>query len=120
MGAKKLNAFARMMIETNDRVQLPSRIIDPRNVKHKLHNYVVDYMTRLHELRFSKHELSMQTQLTEKLLNVLWMIDGYHKNFVDASNVSKIPECFMYGTPFRVLSHYGITKKSPSIKEGKF
>ena len=75
----KINAFAFMMIKTNDRVHLPSRIIDPKNGKNKLHNYVVDYMTRFHELRFSKQELSMQTLLLETLQNTLWMIDGLKK-----------------------------------------
>ena len=36
-------------------------------------------MTRFHELRFSKREVSMQTLLLETLLNTLWMIDGYQK-----------------------------------------
>ena len=49
-----------MMIATNDRVQLPPKIDDCRTGKDKLNNFLVDYMTGLEELRFSRHEVSMQ------------------------------------------------------------
>ena len=117
---RPINAFHFMCYQKNEHVHLPVRKPPQGTGRYRLWNDVVSYIeTSSETARFSLGEAGNPTVMMNAIVNCLWRIDGKHQRFVDAPNVSIIPQAFRRSTPYLALTDGAghLKKKLPNISQ---
>ena len=101
-----IDAMKYMMDKQNKRTHIPERIPSTKNGKEELYNHLVDYIEKDPKARFQKDDEEKMKLTMRVILDALWILDGQHLKFRDASNVPNIQDSFYRENHFRLKKDF--------------